>query len=131
MVTYTTKVLIPLKLVLKKVMAFYRLPVLVPYSWNPVKKTRNWVVRDEIVLEDKLEEARLHSVKRRKQITIGLFAAICLCGFAVIGLSYFDFSTNKNVQVVASSEEKQSENERIVASDEEKQPEDEQVVVFN
>jgi len=88
-------------------------------------------VRDEIVLEDKLEEARLHSVKRRKQITIGLFAAICLCGFAVIGLSYFDFSTNKNVQVVASSEEKQSENERIVASDEEKQPEDEQVVVFN
>jgi len=31
-VTYTTKLLIPLKLVLKRVLAFYRLPVLVPYS---------------------------------------------------------------------------------------------------
>ena len=35
-------------------------------------------VRDEIVLEDKLEEARLQSVKRRKQITIGLFATLSL-----------------------------------------------------
>jgi hypothetical protein len=88
-------------------------------------------VRDEIVLEDKLEEARLHSVKRRKQITIGLFATICLCGLVVIGLSYFDFSTNKNVQVVTSNEEKQSENVQVVASNEEKPSENEQVVVSN
>ena len=83
------------------------------------------------MLEDKLEEARLHSVKRRKQITIGLFATICLCGLVVIGLSYFDFSTNKNVQVVTSNEEKQSENVQVVASNEEKQSENEQVGVFN
>jgi len=43
-VTYTTKVLIPLKLVMRRVLDFYRLPVLVPYSKNTAiknKKLRN------------------------------------------------------------------------------------------
>jgi hypothetical protein len=38
--TYTTKVLIPLKLVLKRVLVFYRLPVL---DFNAVKIVTNCV----------------------------------------------------------------------------------------
>ena len=38
MVTYTTKVLIPLKLLIKRVLVFYRLPVVVPYAWLAIQE---------------------------------------------------------------------------------------------
>lgn len=58
-----------------------------------------------MVIEEKLEEARQRSSKRRMQIAIALFATICLCGLMVIGLSTFDLSARKDVPVVASKKE--------------------------
>tara|TARA_R110002073_G_scaffold121106_1_gene263357 strand:+ start:877 stop:2304 length:1428 start_codon:yes stop_codon:yes gene_type:complete len=51
------------------------------------------------VLEEKLEEARLHSTKLRKQITIGFLISIVVCSFVLVSLSSFDFSTPKDVPV--------------------------------
>jgi len=80
---------------------------------------------EDIVLEEKIEEARLRSARRRKQMTIGLFAALGLCALVVIGLSYFEFPAKKNVQVakknisvVVSKEEGPSEDETEKVRDE-------------
>ncbi len=51
------------------------------------------------MLEEKLEEARLHSTKLRKQITIGFLIAIVVCSFVLVSLSSFDLSTPKDVPV--------------------------------
>ncbi len=67
------------------------------------------LAREDIVFEEKIKEARLRSVKRRNQITIGLLAAIGFCALGVIGLSSFDFPVKKNVSVVVSEQEVPSE----------------------
>ena len=69
------------------------------------------------MLEEKIEEARLHSSKRRKQAIIGLSTAIVLCALVVFGLSSFDFPAKKNVVVA-------DKNVPIVVSEEEGPSED-------
>jgi hypothetical protein len=61
------------------------------------------------VLEEKLEEARMRSGRRRKLVILGLFATISLCILVLIGLSSIDFSTPKNVPVVVSEDERLNE----------------------
>ena len=51
------------------------------------------------MIEEKLKAARLNSAKRRMQIGIGLFVAICLCALVVIGLSFVDMSPKKDKAV--------------------------------
>jgi hypothetical protein len=63
------------------------------------------------VIEEKLEEARLRSARRRMWTTIALIVAICLCGLALFGLSALNFSS-KNSPVVTSQKEEFSEIER-------------------
>ena len=77
------------------------------------------------MLGEKIEKARLRSARRRKQITIGLFAAIILCILAVTGRLSFDFSVKKNVPVVEKNEpvvvfekENQSESDTEKSRDE-------------
>jgi hypothetical protein len=72
------------------------------------------------VIEEKLEEARLRSAKRRMQITIVLLITICLCGLLLVGISFFDFSAGKNVPVVASIASVVSIRESLSESDREK-----------
>jgi hypothetical protein len=67
---------------------------------------------EDIVFEEKIEVARLRSTRRRKQITIGLLAAIGLCALVVFGLSSLDFPAKKNVPVA-------NKNVSIVVSEEE------------
>jgi hypothetical protein len=64
------------------------------------------------VIEEKLEEARLRSARRRMWTTIALFVTISLCGLVLFALSALDFSTKKNPSVVASQKEELSEIER-------------------
>jgi tetratricopeptide (TPR) repeat protein len=67
------------------------------------------------VIEEKLEEARLRSAKRRMQVIIVLLITICLCGLLLVGVSFFDFSAKKKVPVeasVASIKENLSESDR-------------------
>ncbi|MCK5714897.1 MAG: hypothetical protein KAH64_02960, partial [Nitrosomonadaceae bacterium] len=51
------------------------------------------------MLEKRLEEARLRSTKLRKQITIGFLITIAVCSLILVSLSYFIFSTPKDVSV--------------------------------
>jgi hypothetical protein len=64
------------------------------------------------VIEEKLEEARLRSARRRMWTIIALLVAICLCGLVLYGLSALDFSAKKNPSVVTSQKEEFSEIER-------------------
>jgi len=52
------------------------------------------------VIEEKLKAARLRSAKRRMQIGIGLFVAICLGGLWVFALSFVDISPKKDKPLV-------------------------------
>ncbi len=54
------------------------------------------------MLEKRLEEARLRSTKLRKQITIGFLITISVCSLILVSLSYFIFSTPKDVSVTVS-----------------------------
>jgi len=63
------------------------------------------------MLEEKIEEARLSSGKRRNQIVIGVLAAVFFCALVVVGLSFFNFSSKNNALVVV------SEDERTIESD--------------
>jgi len=64
------------------------------------------------VIEEKLEQARLRSAKRRMQIGVGLLATIILCGLLVFGLSSYDFSEKNKVPAVVPEQEILSENDR-------------------
>lgn len=64
------------------------------------------------MIEEKLEGARLRSAKRRMQLTIALFATICLCGLVVFGLSSFDYFAKNNMPVVTFEKERLSESDR-------------------
>jgi hypothetical protein len=64
---------------------------------------------DNSVIEEKLEEARLRSARRRTWTTVALLVTISLCGLALFGLSALDFTAKKNPSVVASQAEKFSE----------------------
>jgi tetratricopeptide (TPR) repeat protein len=57
------------------------------------------------VIEEKIKKARQSVAKRRMYLGAGLFAAICLCGLWVFGLSFFDFSEKKSVPAVTSPKE--------------------------
>jgi len=61
------------------------------------------------VLEKKLEEARLRSTKLRKQITIGFLITIAVCSFILVSLSFFNFSTPRDVPVTVSEKKKLAE----------------------
>ena len=61
------------------------------------------------MLEKRLEEARLRSSKLRKKITIGFLITIAVCGFILVSLSSFNFSTPKDVTVTVSKEKKLAE----------------------
>ncbi len=77
------------------------------------------------MFEEKIEVARLRSARRRKQITIGLLAALGLCALVVFGLSSLDFpakknvvAAKKNVPIVVSEEEGSSEDDTEKTRDE-------------
>jgi hypothetical protein len=57
------------------------------------------------VIEEKIKSARQRIAKQRMYLGAGLFAAICLCGLLVFGLSVFDFSGDKSVPDVTSLKE--------------------------
>ena len=61
------------------------------------------------MLEKRLEEARLRSTKLRKQITIGFLITIAVCSLILVSLSYFIFSTPKDVSVTVSIKMKPAE----------------------
>ena len=61
------------------------------------------------MLEKRLEEARLRSTKLRKQITIGFLITISVCSLILVSLSYFIFSTPKDVSVTVSIKMKPAE----------------------
>jgi len=61
------------------------------------------------VLEKRLEEARLRNTKLRKQITIGFLITIAVCSLILVSLSYFIFSTPKDVSVTVSIKMKPAE----------------------
>lgn len=64
------------------------------------------------MIEEKLEEARLRSARRRLWTAVTLLVTISLCGLTFYGLSTFDFSAKKNPSVGASKTEEFSEIER-------------------
>jgi hypothetical protein len=64
------------------------------------------------VIEEKLEQARLRSAKRRMQIGVGLFVVICLCGLLVFALSSYNFSEKDKIAAVRSPKEILSESDR-------------------
>ncbi len=57
------------------------------------------------MLEEKLEDARLQSAKRRRFLFVGLFATVCLGGLGLLGLSLLDFSAQDNVPLVVAEKE--------------------------
>jgi len=57
------------------------------------------------MIEEKVKRARQRVAKRRMQLGAGLFAAICLCGLFVFGLSVFDFSGKESVPADTSPKE--------------------------
>jgi hypothetical protein len=57
------------------------------------------------VIEEKLEQARLRSTKRRMQAAIGLVVTVLLCGLLLFGLSSFNFSEKTNVPDIISEKE--------------------------
>ena len=68
--------------------------------------------KENIVIEEKLEKARLHSAKRRMQRAIALFATIGICGLLLFGLSFYDFSAKKDMPMVVADKVELSENDR-------------------
>lgn len=64
------------------------------------------------MIEEKLEQARLRSAKRRMQVGIGLFVAILLCGLLLFGLSSFNFSEKNKVPDITSEKELLAESDR-------------------
>lgn len=52
------------------------------------------------MIEDKLEEARLLSARRRMQIVIAVLVTICIVGLVVFGLSVVDFSAGNDPKVI-------------------------------
>lgn len=63
------------------------------------------------MIEKKLEKARLHSAKRRMQISIGLSVTIFLCGLLLFGLSSYNFFGKNKVPVALSGKEVLSESD--------------------
>jgi len=61
------------------------------------------------VLEKKLEEARLRSTKLRKKITIGFLITIAVCILILVSLSFFNFSSPRDVPVTVSEKKKLAE----------------------
>ena len=64
------------------------------------------------MIEEKLEEARLRSARRRMQIVIALLATICIVGLVVFGLSVIDFSAGNGSSVDSSKKENVSINDQ-------------------
>ncbi len=64
------------------------------------------------MIEEKLEEARLRSAKRSMQAVIISLVTICLCGLALVALSFVDFSAKKNVPAVVAVKEHLPENDK-------------------
>ncbi|TDI96082.1 MAG: hypothetical protein E2O76_12410 [Caldithrix sp.] len=61
------------------------------------------------MLEKKLEEARLRSTKLRKKITIGFLITIAVCILILVSLSFFNFSSPRDVPVTVSEKKKLAE----------------------
>ncbi|MCP4343825.1 MAG: hypothetical protein GY799_34360 [Desulfobulbaceae bacterium] len=64
------------------------------------------------MIEEKLEQARLRSAKRRMQVGIGLFVTVLLCGLLLFGLSSFKFSEKNNGPDITSEKELLTESDR-------------------
>ncbi|MGB3225861.1 MAG: hypothetical protein WBB23_23940, partial [Desulforhopalus sp.] len=64
------------------------------------------------MIEEKLEEARLRSARRRMWTAVALLATVSLCGLALFGLSSLDFSVKTKSPVGAVETEEYSEIER-------------------
>ncbi len=64
------------------------------------------------MIEEKLEQARLRSAKRRMQTVIILLVTISLCGLALVGLSFVDFSAKKNVPAAVAVKENLPESDK-------------------
>lgn len=64
------------------------------------------------MIEDKLEEARLHGARRRMQIVIAVLTTICLLGLVMFGLSLIDFSAKDQSKVISSTKTNLSKDDR-------------------
>lgn len=64
------------------------------------------------MIEEKLEQARLRTAKRRMQVGIGLVVTILLCGLLLFGLSSVDFSEKNTVPDSAAEKEPLTESDR-------------------